>query len=38
MRKRRNEYKNLLQCIKGTDNSEDLGVDGRIALKWILGK
>jgi hypothetical protein len=24
--------------LKGRDNSEDLGVDGRIILDWILGK
>jgi hypothetical protein len=24
--------------LKGGDNSEDLGVDGRIILEWILGK
>jgi hypothetical protein len=24
--------------VKGRDHSEDLDVDGRIILKWILGK
>jgi hypothetical protein len=24
--------------LKGRDHSEDLGVDGRIILEWILGK
>jgi hypothetical protein len=27
----------LLESLKGTDHSDDLGVDKRIILKWILG-
>jgi hypothetical protein len=27
-----------LENLKGRDHSEDLGVDGRIILEWILGK
>jgi len=27
-----------LENLKGRDNSEDLGVDGRIILEWILEK
>jgi len=26
------------QRLRGTDHSEDVGVDGRIILEWILGK
>jgi hypothetical protein len=28
----------LLQNVKGRDHAEDVGVDGRIILEWILGK
>jgi hypothetical protein len=27
-----------LENLKGRDHSEDLGVDGKIILEWILGK
>jgi hypothetical protein len=30
--------KSWLRRLKGRDHSEDLGVDGRIIIKWILGK
>jgi hypothetical protein len=28
----------LVTSLKGGDHSDDLGVDGRIILKWISGK
>jgi hypothetical protein len=31
----RNAYKILVGNLRGRDQSEDLGVDGRIILKWI---
>jgi len=31
-------YKIWLENMKGTEHSEDLGIDGMIILKWILGK
>jgi hypothetical protein len=33
-----NAYKNWSEDLKGTDHSEDLGVDGKIILEWILWK
>jgi hypothetical protein len=27
-----------LESLKGREHSEDLGVEGRIVIKWILGK
>jgi hypothetical protein len=34
----RNAYKILVGNLKGRDYSEDLGVDRKILLQWILGK
>jgi hypothetical protein len=34
----RNAYKILFGNLKGRDHSEDLHVDGKIILEWILGK
>jgi hypothetical protein len=34
----RNAYTILVENLKGRDHSEDLGVDGKIILEWILGK
>jgi hypothetical protein len=34
----RNAYKSLVEDINGKEHSEELGVDGRIILEWILGK
>jgi hypothetical protein len=31
-------YNNLFGYLTGRDHPEDLGVDGRIILEWILGK
>jgi hypothetical protein len=28
----------LLESLKGRDKSENLSVDGKVILKWILGK
>jgi hypothetical protein len=27
-----------LETVKGRDHSEDLGIDGKIILEWMLGK
>jgi hypothetical protein len=34
----RNAYKVLVENLKGRDHSEDVGIDGRIILEWILVK
>jgi hypothetical protein len=34
----RNAYRILVGNVNGRDHSEDLGVDGKIMLEWILGK
>jgi hypothetical protein len=34
----RNGYSILVENLKGGDRSENLDVDGRIILEWILGK
>jgi hypothetical protein len=34
----RNAYKILVANLKGRDHSKELGVDGRLISKWILGK
>jgi hypothetical protein len=34
----RNEYSTLSENLNGKDDSEDLGVGGKIILEWILGK
>jgi hypothetical protein len=33
----RNAYKSLVGNLWGRDHSEDLDIDGRIILEWILG-
>jgi hypothetical protein len=34
----RNPYNILVGNLKGREHSEDLGIDGRIILEWILRK
>jgi hypothetical protein len=34
----RNVYTILFESLKGRDYLEDLGLDDRLTLKWILGK
>jgi hypothetical protein len=38
MTEMRNEYKILVRKLEGRDHSEDLGVDGKMVLEWVLGK
>jgi hypothetical protein len=38
MEEMRNTYRILVGKLKEKDHLEDKGVDGRIILKWILGK
>jgi hypothetical protein len=34
----KNVYKISIGNLKGEDRSEDVGVDGKIILEWMLGK
>jgi hypothetical protein len=34
----RNAYKIFIGNLKGRDHLEDVGIGGKITLKWILGK
>jgi hypothetical protein len=38
MAEMRNAYKILFRKPEGKNHSEDLGVDGMVILKWMLGK
>jgi hypothetical protein len=38
MEEMRSAYKFWLENLTERDHSEDLGVDGRIILEWIIGK
>jgi hypothetical protein len=38
MAEMRNVYRILVRKMKGRDHSEDLDVDRKIILEWILGK
>jgi hypothetical protein len=38
IKKMRNAYKILVEKPEGKDHLEDLGVDNKITLEWILGK
>jgi hypothetical protein len=38
MREMKNMFKILFGNLKGIDNTEYLGIDGRVILEWILGK
>jgi hypothetical protein len=38
MKEMRNAYKILVGKPEGKDHEEDLGMDGRIILEWILGR
>jgi hypothetical protein len=36
MRKEKNSYKHLVGKPEGRDSLEELGIDGRITIKWVL--
>jgi hypothetical protein len=38
MAKMRNAYKTLIRKSEGNNHAEDLGIDGKIILEWIIGK
>jgi len=38
MREMRNVYSVLVRNLKGRDDSQDLGIDGKVILEWIFEK